>query len=123
MKPLKDCEREEMLSPEEIGLLEWESATLDMSFTDDYKDEVAALLQAQVAKCKARTPELRVLNELHDVFRKYNLVLVGDDGVVKAYNKFMVEHGVELLKPTQRQQEILDHLVSVGGIQGKEVTK
>jgi len=36
------------ISDEEIGLLEWESATLDMSFVDDYKNEVDALLQAQL---------------------------------------------------------------------------
>jgi len=29
-----------LLTDEEMGLLEWESATLDMSFVDDYRNEV-----------------------------------------------------------------------------------
>jgi hypothetical protein len=36
-----------ILSEEKLGLIEWESATLDMSFMDDYRDEVKALLEAQ----------------------------------------------------------------------------
>lgn len=40
------------ISPEVIGLIEWESATLDMSFVDDYQDEVNALLDAQLEACE-----------------------------------------------------------------------
>lgn len=40
------------LTDEEIGLIEWESPVLDMRFVDDYKDEVDALLQAQIDKIK-----------------------------------------------------------------------
>jgi len=39
-----------LLTDEEIGKLEWESATLDMRFADDYKAEVKALLKAQRKK-------------------------------------------------------------------------
>jgi len=39
-----------LLTEEELGLLEWESTTLDMSFMDDYPNEVNALLEAQLAK-------------------------------------------------------------------------
>ncbi len=39
-----------LLTPEEIGLLEWESATLDMSFVDDNQNEINALLKAQLKK-------------------------------------------------------------------------
>ncbi|KKN21705.1 hypothetical protein LCGC14_0922450 [marine sediment metagenome] len=36
-----------VLSDEELGLIEWDSPTLDMSFMDDYKKEITALLEAQ----------------------------------------------------------------------------
>jgi len=39
-----------LLTKEEIGLIEWESATLNMSFVDDYPNEVEALLETQLAK-------------------------------------------------------------------------
>ena len=39
-----------MLTEKELGLLEWDSATLDMSFMDDYPNEVTAILEAQLAK-------------------------------------------------------------------------
>jgi len=38
-----------LLTEEQVGLIEWESGTLDMSFVDDYPAEIKALLQAQVA--------------------------------------------------------------------------
>ena len=36
------------ISDRVIGLIEWESPILDMSFVDDYRKEVDALLQAQL---------------------------------------------------------------------------
>ena len=36
-----------LLTEEEMGLLEWESGTLNMAFIDDHKAEVKALNEAQ----------------------------------------------------------------------------
>lgn len=38
------------LTENELGGLEWNSATLNLSFMDDYPEEVKAVLEAQVAK-------------------------------------------------------------------------
>ena len=39
-----------VLTPEEIGLLEWESATLNMRFADDHPKEIRAVSLATVKK-------------------------------------------------------------------------
>ena len=40
------------LTEKEIGLLEWNSATLDMRFVDDNPDGVEAIIEAQLAKAE-----------------------------------------------------------------------
>lgn len=45
---LLDTKKLTIMNDDEIGNIEWESATLDMSFVDDYKSEVKALLEAQL---------------------------------------------------------------------------
>jgi len=47
---LKEEIKKSLLGDNEIYALEWESATLDMSFVDDYREEVKTLLQAQLDK-------------------------------------------------------------------------
>jgi hypothetical protein len=54
--------------------IEWESATLDMSFMDDYPKEVEALLDAQLAQDKAdQKEERRALGELLNKIYDYEL--------------------------------------------------
>lgn len=49
-KTMREKIGKELLTNEEIDAIEWESGTLDMSFVDDYREEVKALLQAQLDK-------------------------------------------------------------------------
>ena len=60
-----------LLTKEEMGLLEWESGTLDMSFMDDYQNEVNALLRAQLKKVMERIRKQSWLsfNSYHDKIR------------------------------------------------------
>lgn len=47
------------ITDEQIGQIEWNSATLDMSFVDDYPEEVRVLLDAQLASCETECKALR----------------------------------------------------------------
>ncbi len=76
-----------LLIKEEMGLLEWESATLDMSFTDDYKEEVNALLRAQLKN---------VIDWLHEDIRRE----IHKDGEVVVFRK-SIEDWQALLKEVE----------------------
>lgn len=45
------------LTPKKIGLLEWNSGTLDMSFVDTHPKDVKALLDEQVKSCEKQLME------------------------------------------------------------------
>lgn len=49
-KKIEELVKRVRLTDKEIGLIEWESATLDMRFVDDNPKGVRALLQTQVNK-------------------------------------------------------------------------
>ena len=72
--PLATTIMGKLLTKEEIGLIEWESATLDMSFIDDYPKEVQAILQAQYAHDNLLDSSIRaderekILVEIDNIF-------------------------------------------------------
>ncbi len=47
---------------------------------------------------------------LRNLLRKYNVVMVGSEGIEEAYEKFFKDAGVKMEAPTDRQKELLDHL-------------
>ena len=52
--------------------------------------------------------------DLRNLLRKYNVVLVGEEGIEEAWGKFFKEAGIKRLPPKKGQKETRDHLYRCG---------